>query len=356
MKKSTRKEKLDLKETWKNLKLAFKYSHGKRKYLICFLFINILLCGIGVLLPLITARALIYITGSLWKELFIAAAVLTVVEICRNLFNFIYNKFSNLYYRTALTDIQVNIASEILKLEVKEIDKNSSGVFIDRIKKDSSEIADILLKMTYSLTNMLTDIGIYAAIFVINKWMFLFFTFGILILMYFKKRRLQAYFERDKVFRKINDANTGLFNEFVRGIRDIKVLNSNQEFLLKLRGEILKSNDQKYNMQTVTRKYNFINGTILDLLNLGFVTLGILLSYQGTLKASAFIVLYNYQYKIYRTLDYFYEIMEHLKSFNIACNRVFEIIDSNKYKKEQFGPHTGYVYAIINIIGFMQVG
>lgn len=324
-------------ETIRNLKLAYKYSKGKRYLLIFYIIATIALCLIGALVPIISAKGLIYMTGSLWKELLRAAIILTIVEISRNVFFYLNHYCGNVFFRRTLIDIDMDIANEILNLETKELDNHPSGIFIDRIQKDASDIADIFNQIISALANIVTNIGIYIAIFIINKYMFILFTFGSLVILYFKKMRLKSYFDRDKVYRKINDENTGLMNEFVRGIRDIKVLNCKTEFLDKLKTRLIKSNDEKLKMRSISRKYELITGTISDLLSFSFIILGIILATNSALSISNFVILYNYQYRVYSILDYYFQMMEFIKQFNVSCNRVFELLDDKAYKKECFG-------------------
>ncbi|MEI3508815.1 MAG: hypothetical protein V8R01_06955, partial [Bacilli bacterium] len=42
-------------------------------------------------------------------------------------------------YSATLNKLQVVVAKETLKLEIKEIDKASSGIFIDRLNKDTQD-------------------------------------------------------------------------------------------------------------------------------------------------------------------------------------------------------------------------
>ena len=50
----------------------------------------------------------------------------------------------------------------------------------------------------------------------------------------FERMYLIKHFERQKSFKKIKEANTGLVSELVRGIRDNKVLNCYSDFENKI--------------------------------------------------------------------------------------------------------------------------
>ena len=46
-------------------------------------------------------------------------------------------------------NLQIAVAKETLKLEVKEIDKTSSGVFIDRLNKDTEDISGMFMEYSF---------------------------------------------------------------------------------------------------------------------------------------------------------------------------------------------------------------
>ena len=57
--------------------------------------------------------------------------------------------------------------------------------------------------------------------------------------------------EIDKKRRKIAEKNTGLVGELVRGIRDIKVLNANENFMSKAKSRLREANEENYKMEKV---------------------------------------------------------------------------------------------------------
>src|SRR5699024_681880 len=115
-----------------------------------------------------------------------------------------------------------------------DLDKKSSGVFIDRVVRDTGRIADIFLNLNLSLTDLVTNIGILFAIFVTNKILFIYYILGMLIIFYLERRRIKKYNVLDKHYRKSAEATTGLIGELVRGIRDIKVLNAGDSFMRRI--------------------------------------------------------------------------------------------------------------------------
>ena len=112
---------------------------------------------------------LLYLTDGLFKELITVTIIVLIVEITRNLFNYLYNILFNKYSFKATSRIQVSIAKEAMKLEISELDNNSSGVFIDRINNDTKEIVSIFSDLGDGLIDVISNIGILIAIYFISK-------------------------------------------------------------------------------------------------------------------------------------------------------------------------------------------
>ena len=81
--------------------------------------------------------------------------------------------------------MQFTLASEVLKIETSDLDKKSSGVFIDRLVKDSSKIADIFMIINDTIIDVVTNIGILFAIFVINVLLSFIFKYGIITMVFY---------------------------------------------------------------------------------------------------------------------------------------------------------------------------
>ena len=98
-----------------------------------------------------------------------------ILEMMRNLFHYLYNMIFGRYLLNITLSLQSEIAKETLKLEVSELDKKSSGVFIDRLNVDTRDIANIFTRLGDAIIDVLTNIGVIFAILVVNRLMFLYF-------------------------------------------------------------------------------------------------------------------------------------------------------------------------------------
>jgi len=322
---------------FRNIKKTWKYVKEERVRLIICLIFSFFLCIVSAITPLLSAKLLLNLTDGLLENLFRVAVYVFIVEIMRNVFDFSYRIVFNQYLMRTVSALQYSIAKETLKLETFELDKKSSGVFVDRLNNDSREIINIFTLFAEVLIDAFTNVGVLVAVFFVNKIVFIYFVITMFLLFIIEKKRMKKFFEIDKKRRKIQEKNTGLITELVRGIRDIKVLNSEKNFLDMTKKKLDEANMERYNMHKVSHLYTLVVNSIRDLANLLFIILGIYLIDVGNLNAANFVVLYLYKDKVLGLLRFFVRLVEYIKQFNVSADRVFEVIEDEKFVKESFG-------------------
>ncbi|MBO5375451.1 MAG: ABC transporter ATP-binding protein [Bacilli bacterium] len=326
-----------IKSLFRNFKRTWKFVKEERSKLIVCLILSGILCLISAITPLLSAKLLLNLTEGLLDNLLKVAFFILIVELTRNIGQFLYGIIFNKYMMNTVSLLQYNIAKETLRLETFELDKKSSGVFIDRLNNDSRDIVNIFNSFGETIIEVVTNIGVLLAIFFVNKIIFIYYLLTMIILFMLEKMKMKKFFEIDKKRRKIQEKNTGMVGELVRGIRDIKVLNSEKEFLTLAKNKLDEANDERYKMQKVRHKYTLIVNSIKDLSNLIFIALGIYLININNLEAENFVVLYMYKDKVLGLLRHFVIVVELMKEFNVSADRVFEIIEDEKFSKEKFG-------------------
>lgn len=119
-----------MKETIFNLKFAWKYIKDQKLRLIGFMIAGILNIIISIIVPIFSAKIIISLTNNELRQVLYTSLVILLVEIIRNFTNYFERLFTQVVYRESFKKIQTNLGEEILKIENKCLDNNSSGVFI----------------------------------------------------------------------------------------------------------------------------------------------------------------------------------------------------------------------------------
>ena len=320
-----------------NLKLVWRFAKYQKKNIIKTTIWKIIIMIISVVVPLISAKIIVNLTDNKIYQCLMFVVLMFVIENLRNFAIYFSNCFSQLVFRETMVLMQKSLGDAMLKLETKVIDDDGSGVFIQRLTNDVSLLSDEFSSINNYFGNIITNIGIFVAIFVINKWIFLYSVLYTILLYYIFKKRNYLYNEKKKIYKKEAEITTGFIGELVRGIRDIKMLNSEKSFLNKMEDNVVSLNNSAYDMNTVQRNYTLISGFTYDFGDfiLQFI-IGLSILYEKITIPNG-IILFNYSGRVIdlgRTLDSF---SKEIKDFNLASERVFSIIDGDDYKKEEFG-------------------
>ena len=320
-----------------NVKRTWKYIRKARLNLIGYGLVSIIEAIISTIIPLLAAKVILNITNGIINELILSAITVFFIDLL--LYAMVYFKgfFYQKIYQKTLISIQKSLTKEILNLEVQEIDKNSSGLFIDRLNKDTQDMAGLFMEYAYWLSYIITNVGVLVTIFILNKYLFMYAVITSLIVYFINKKSLAKQYEVQRKLKTIQENKTGLTSELVRGIRDIKILNASNSVLKQAYTKIEESTNEQVHIMNIRRLYSYIESNVRAITDLVLILVGCLLYNKSLLSIPNFVIIYNYQAKVKNLLIGIVKIAEYNKKFNIAANRVYEVIEDDKFTKEQFG-------------------
>lgn len=330
-------EKIAVKELRDNLKFVWIFSKSQKRKLIFYGIFDVLIIIMGVGVPILSAKVIIYLTENQYSKLLFLAVVILGVEITRNIIRYFVNYFSQIIYRESFIKIQTSIGSELLKIENAFLDKTGTGVFIQRITNDTSKMADVFSILNIYLTRIFMEFGIFIAIFFIHKIIFLYVMIMLTLIYCLDRIRVKKISEKDKKFRSLTEIATTFVGELVRGSRDIKMLNAETNFTNELECKIKNVNQSRYQMGAIDRIYSFFLLSIQDLFHAGLIFLLVYLITQNQLEVASAIIILNYSTKVLNIVDYISIFMEKLKDFNLSTKRIRAIFSEQEFPKEKFG-------------------
>lgn len=326
-----------MKEFVSNIKFVWKYVKDQKGKLVKYILCNIITVIVSVVVPIISASIIVYLTDSMFYQLLMMTIVLCGLGLLRNLVNYFSRSYSIIIFRESFIKIQTELGQNILKLENKIIDSNSSGVFIQRLTNDTSRLADIFNVLNLYLSRILINVGIFIAVFIINFWAFLYLIVMVFILYLVENKRVKIYNLEDKKFRKDSEKVSGFVGEIVRGIRDIKMLHSEESFSLELHNQVQELNQTRYQMSRVNNQYHLVRFCLQDLFDMGLIFLLVFMIMDGNLAVANALVIHNYMGRVTSIIDVLGILLQSIKDFNLSCSRVFSIMFSDKFSKEKFG-------------------
>ncbi len=321
----------------KNLKFAWKYVKGQKGKIILLAIVGIFLAVIGVVLPILSARLIVHLTSNELLQLLYIAFVVFAVEILKNIMKCFSDYLLNIVYRETFNNIQISLGKEMLKLKNKTLDSNSSGFFIQRLMGDTSKLSSIFDIINLNLTEIISSIGILIAVLIINFWIFLYMLITVVLLFVLTNMQWKSFYKFDKMFRGEEDNVSGFTGEVVRGARDIKMLHAENSFINVMNSKIKKLNQTRYKMLSINRQYNLINDSVIDLSNLLLIIIFIYFITNNFITIPMAIVIYNYSLKNVTIVYVINDLLNCIQNFNLSAERIIDILDNNKFEKEEFG-------------------
>ena len=95
--------------------------------------------------------------------------------------------------------------------------------------------------------------------------------------------------------------------------------------------------DNKMESAKIKFKFGIYADNMYSILKFLLIALGCILISLNKLTTETFIIIYMYKNDSYYLINEIIRIIEALENFNISASRIFELINQDKYKKEQYG-------------------
>lgn len=326
-----------MKNLLNNLKFSWNYVKGSKKSIILFLISNLFQIGFSIIAPILSAKIVISLTTNEYMRIINIAVIIFLVDYISDIFGYFISIMGSKIYRETMTEIEYDLGRNILMLDNKCLDENGSGLFIQRLTGDTSKISTIYSGLIRLVSDIFKYIGLYIAIFIINKVVFVFQILFFVLIYLLQRKKTRDEKERDKIYRVKNERVSGLVGELVRGARDIKMLNSENDFMSELNNKIDSTNRERYSMNKKTFGWNLLIFHVHDIQSLFMILLLVLQMKNNIIIPSMALVVYNYSNRLGYATNTINSLFECIRDFNLSCERIIEVMDGKKFKKEKFG-------------------
>ena len=320
-----------------NIKFVWKYAKNEKKSLILIAIIYLIDIALNVITPILSAKIIIELTTNNFERIILIAVMILIINLISSITHYFSRVISLKMYQNSLQKIEIDLGKNILKLENSCLDKYGTGVFIQRLTNDTARIADVFSSLIATISISLKDIGVFIAIFIINKVLFIYIIVTMLILYYLEKIRTEKRNKDDKEKREYKEKVTGFISELVRGARDIKMLNSEEDFLNELNKRIETSYDKAKKMNINSYRYTTFTWALSDIFSFMLIILLVILIEKDYIISSIALILYNYANSVKNSIYTVGYLLEYIKDFNLSCQRIKDIMGEGDFKKESFG-------------------
>lgn len=331
------KDLIEVKELGKNLKFAWKYAKDQKKYLWFLIITNIISIILNIIFPILSAKIIVELTNNEFLRIIFLGGIIFALELISSLIGYVSMLCSLKLYRNTLSVLEVDLGHNILKIENECLDKHGSGVFIQRLINDTSKIADGFNNILDLVSEIIRYTGILIAILIVNRIVFLYTILILVVLYILENKKAKKRNEDDKIYRKTKEKVSGFIGELVRGARDIKMLNSEKDFIKELKVRIEESNDKKMTMEKNSLNRELVIWFIRDAFAFTLIILLVYLMHKQMIIPTTALILYNYTRNIPYSVNIIGRLLEYIKDFNLSSERIYAILNSDEFQKEKFG-------------------
>ncbi len=293
--------------------------------------------GINTIIPIIDAKSLEAITKVDMSNMLKFALILLACNFFYRIISYINTVCSTKIQDNVEIKIKKDVSKELFNLEIKNFDKEGTAFFAERINNEPSVIVEIFNSFRYNIVYFLTSLGVVFYIFYVNIYIAIYFLSFSFIFFTLSIRRTKKWEIERKKYNEMHEKYSSNFGELIRGIKDIKVLNLKNVLIKKT------TKDQKaiikYDSETRLKdeKVFFLTNFLYNIFDFFFILLSIVLIKNNLLNGANLLVIYMYKGKATGFVDSIADIYRNFKNINLSIERLYEIVDGNKYSKEVYG-------------------
>ena len=326
-----------MKKFIKCLQFVWRYSDGIKSRILFLFIVNILNIAFRIATPLVSAQVIIKLTNGDYNSLIYWGIILFTITLLEYSTYYLSRTRMSFVYQRLLKAITKDIAENILKITNDDLDKAGSGIFLQRINSDTDKLADIFYIVFDVIGEVFIHVGNFVAIFILNYIAGIFVLLMMVILFIIENIRAKKKEKLDKILRKARDNLSTTVSELVRGSRDIKMLNSEKDFLSKFDKDVDIYSEKYLRLRNITYKWRLLSWNIDNILELVFILLLVFIIKEKYIVSASAVVLYTY---VRNSHGFYYlvgDLISYFKEFDVSRNRLEEILGDKLYKKEKFG-------------------
>lgn len=292
---------------------------------------------LSLLFPIIQERIYAYIYVGEYQKFVLFFVYYWLVELaCAGL-----NSLRNVVSVSASNNIQYSMTMDTFRrffpILSRKLDHENSGKFVNRITRDPSNLSGMYQYILTSISRIIRNLGAIVILFTYNWKISLYLVIAVSISYSIYNLENNVRKKHRKINYQIADGIIGISNEAIRGSKDIKVLDMQEQIVEKLGNQTQKFVD---NNVKETRKSSLISflGTAYELLMwTGFAFLALHELEFGFITVPAIIVTYQYSYSMQGIISSITSLVDYMNEKELISERVLELYDETIYPQEKFG-------------------
>ena len=346
MTKEEKKAKISIKELKPFMKYYKKYW---KSFLLGILLFSISV-AIGIITPILGGNLLASFTKNFDGDLVLKlGGIILIIEIYNAFHELIINKLWNYVLLSTTVDINKAIITQINKLKVECFTTNGTGTFSGRLFRDVYTLSSTPLNILDYLSSIFSKLGFLTYTFTINWSVGLFMIAYILVYLVVQFIRENIRNKQRKILRELNDQDHSLQLENIRGIKDVRGLNTADAITKEIHKKNQYTNSVNNKFNNRSNRFGCFNRIVVSIMDFSFIALCVYLITHNEIGLAGAIIVYNYKGRVYSLGTTILGIKSYLNETALSAQRINDFYNEEKFPTETFGDKN-----IENIIGEVE--
>ena len=328
------------KKKYKGYKALFTILGNYKKErlrLVAITFLVILTALLTLLFPIFQERMYAHIYAGEYQQFILFFAYFWLVEFACATLDAIRHIISEKASENIFYNMTVGAFSRFFPILSRKLDHENSGKLLNRITRDPSSLSEVYQYLLTTFANIFRNVAVMFIIYTYNWKIALYITIGVSLtyILYYVKNRIRQNYR--KVDFKIRDGITGISNETIRGAKDVKVLDMQNQLLDKYSAKIDEKNKNDIIRVKKVACIDIVSMVINVAVWVGFAALTVHELELGNVTVSAALVMYQYSNTIYGIIGNISGLVDYMNEKELISERVLELYDETIYPQEKYG-------------------
>lgn len=267
------------------------------------------------------------------KWVIITCSVVAAANISSLVNSILIQRFNGVVYLCMYHDIvdRMNLLSQSC------YDNQGSNFYLTRMSVDLNHIQSNTINILYSFVKVLGNLGFLVYTFILNKWICLFLIAMVAINLVYNSLRTRFWVKQRRVISDTRDQIGGIKMENIRGMKDIRGLNTTDTVVEEVNVRQRTIESMNYKASINNRSAIFGGQMIRVLMDFCYFLMCIYLIANDQLALAGFMIAYSYKGNIVGLANQLITIREDASDLALSAHRLNELFDEDKYPVEVFG-------------------
>lgn len=320
-----------------NFRKCFRFLNGCKVGFLVVLLLGMLIAFLSVVFPALSGNLITEIMKENYEKIFVLALWITVLKTTSILLSYFVSKMYLIVKKKMIFNVRKELADCVLNFELDNFTDNGRGTFIEKLRGDPNEIARIFNEIKDILLNGFGNFCVLLYIFYLDYRIGLLLFVFVLIVFKIRVTGIRKRNVYRRAYFKGQEKYSGVLGELVNGVSDIKSLDLKDNYMKYAEQSIVSVGENEYKGDYYKNIYDKV-AYFVQYVAIGMVlVLGLFLMKYDLLASSSLVVIFMYNSSVFRFLEKLGRLVGLFADLNIACDRIFKLLDGKYYAMEQYG-------------------